>query len=159
MVKSKVEQAVIDALERVASDHGVDIVDVELTGATKAPCVRVRIEGADGSTLTLDDVAANTAWVGEVVEAVDPVSGSYTLEVSTPGLDRPLRRPRDFERFSGSEVELTEATNLKELGADSFDLLELVTALEDEFSLTFDDDAVGTIATVGEVVAAIERAQ
>ncbi len=107
MVKSKVEQAVIDALERVASDHGVDIVDVELTGATKAPCVRVRIEGADGSTLTLDDVAANTAWVGEVVEAVDPVSGSYTLEVSTPGLDRPLRRPRDFERFSGSEVELT----------------------------------------------------
>ncbi|HIZ45543.1 MAG TPA: acyl carrier protein [Candidatus Olsenella pullistercoris] len=59
----------------------------------------------------------------------------------------------------GSEVELTEATNLKELGADSFDLLELVTALEDEFSLTFDDDAVGTIVTVGEVVAAIERAQ
>lgn len=59
----------------------------------------------------------------------------------------------------GSEVELTEATNLKKLGADSFDLLELVTALEDEFSLTFDDDAVGTIATVGEVVAAIERAQ
>ena len=59
----------------------------------------------------------------------------------------------------GSEVELTEATNLKELGADSFDLLELVTALEDVFSLTFDDDAVGTIATVGEVVAASERAQ
>ena len=59
----------------------------------------------------------------------------------------------------GSDVELTEATNLKELGADSFDLLELVTALEDEFSITFDDDAVGTVATVGEVVAAIERAQ
>ena len=59
----------------------------------------------------------------------------------------------------GSDVQLNEGTNLKELGADSFDLLELVTALEDEFSLTFDDDAVGTIATVGEVVAAIERAQ
>lgn len=59
----------------------------------------------------------------------------------------------------GSDVQLTEVTNLKELGADSFDLLELVTALEDEFSLTFDDDAVGTIATVGEVVSAIERAQ
>ena len=59
----------------------------------------------------------------------------------------------------GSDVTLDESTNLKELGADSFDLLELVTALEDEFSITFDDDAVGQIATVGEVAAAIERAQ
>ena len=59
----------------------------------------------------------------------------------------------------GSDVQLGEGTNLKELGADSFDLLELVTALEDEFGMTFDDDAVGTIATVGEVVSAIEAAQ
>ena len=59
----------------------------------------------------------------------------------------------------GSDVKLDEDTNLKELGADSFDLLELVTALEDEFSMTFDDDAVGTIATVGQVVDAIASAQ
>ncbi len=59
----------------------------------------------------------------------------------------------------GDDVTLDEATNLKELGADSFDLLELVTALEDEFSMTFEDDAVGTIATVGQVVDAISAAQ
>ena len=59
----------------------------------------------------------------------------------------------------GDDVTLDEATNLKELGADSFDLLELVTALEDEFSMTFEDEAVGTIATVGEVVDAIAGAQ
>ena len=59
----------------------------------------------------------------------------------------------------GDDVTLDEATNLKELGADSFDLLELVTALEDEFSMTFPDEAVGTIATVGEVVDAIAGAQ
>lgn len=59
----------------------------------------------------------------------------------------------------GSDVKLDEGTNLKELGADSFDLLELVTALEDEFSMTFNDDAVGTIATVGQVVDAIASAQ
>ena len=56
-------------------------------------------------------------------------------------------------------VELNEDTNLKDLGADSFDLLELVTALEDEFELTMDDDAVEKIATVGQVVDAIENAQ
>ena len=59
----------------------------------------------------------------------------------------------------GSDVQLNEGTNLKELGADSFDLLELVTALEDEFSMTFADDVVGSIATVGEVVDAIASAQ
>lgn len=58
----------------------------------------------------------------------------------------------------GEGVQLTEDTNLKELGADSFDLLELVTALEDEFGMTFQDDAVGSIVTVGQVVAAIEAA-
>lgn len=56
-------------------------------------------------------------------------------------------------------VEFSEDTNLKDLGADSFDLLELVTALEDEFELTMDDDDVEKIATVGQVVDAIENAQ
>ncbi len=56
-------------------------------------------------------------------------------------------------------VELAEDTNLKDLGADSFDLLELVTALEDEFELTMDDDDVEKISTIGEVADAIQNAQ
>lgn len=112
MLKSKQEQAIIDALEQVASSHDVDIVDVELTGATKAPCVRVRLEGAAGEALSLDDIAAHTSWVSDVVEGLDPVPGSYTLEVSSPGLSRPLRRPSDFARFLGEEVDL--ATNATE---------------------------------------------
>ena len=56
-------------------------------------------------------------------------------------------------------VELTEDTNLKELGADSFDLLELVTALEDEFGLTLDVVVVEKIATIGQVVDAIKNAE
>ena len=107
MVKSKLEQRVIDALEEVAESHGASIVDVEVTGATKAPCVRVRIEGAFGESLTLDEIAAHTWWVGEVVEALDPVRSSYTLEVSSPGLARPLRKPEDFERFMGNAIEVT----------------------------------------------------
>ena len=93
MVKTKTEQAIIDALEAVAPQHDVDIVDVELVGATKAPCVRVRIEGAEGQSLSLNDVTANTKWVGDVIEELDPISSSYMLEVSSPGMARPLRRP------------------------------------------------------------------
>lgn len=107
MVKTKTEQSIIDALEAHAAEHDVDIVDVEMAGASKAPTVRVRIEAADGSALDLDGVTAHTKWVGEVVEELDPVSGSYTLEVSTPGMARPLRRARDFVRFAGENVEFT----------------------------------------------------
>lgn len=52
-------------------------------------------------------------------------------------------------------IELTEQTSFKDLGADSFDLLELVTALEDELDMQFDDDAVQSIATIGQAVEAI----
>ncbi len=56
-------------------------------------------------------------------------------------------------------ADLNENTNLKDLGADSFDLLELVTALEDEFDLAMDDDDVANISTIGEVADAIQNAQ
>ena len=59
----------------------------------------------------------------------------------------------------GEGPQLTEATEFKSLGADSFDLLELVTAIEDEFGLTMDDEAVSRVATIGQVVDAIEAAQ
>ena len=107
MVKSKLEQRIIDALEALAPAHGVDIVDVEVTGATKAPCVRVRLDRLDGQAISLDEVTAQSRWVDAAVEELDPVAGSYTLEVSSPGMERPLRRPSDFARFVGEAVNLT----------------------------------------------------
>lgn len=107
MVKSKTEQLIIDELEKLAPEHDVDIVDVEVTGATKAPCVRVRLEGAEGDALSLDEVCAHTSWVGDLIEELDPIPSAYTLEVSSPGIDRPLRRPCDFARFTGEPCELT----------------------------------------------------
>lgn len=107
MVKSKLEQDIIDALEARAAEHSIDVVDVEIVGATKAPCVRVRLDKLEGDPINLDEVTAQTAWVSDTVEALDPISGSYTLEVSSPGMKRPLRRPSDFVRFQGEEVELT----------------------------------------------------
>ena len=107
MVKSELEQSIIDVLEARAAGHGIDVVDVDITGATKAPCVRVRIDRAGGEPISLDEVSANTGWVSDAVDALDPIAGSYTLEVSSPGMKRPLRRPADFARYMGSEIELT----------------------------------------------------
>lgn len=101
--------AILDALEHVAPDHGVDIVDLEVVGATKAPTVRVRIEwlGNTREAISLDEVAQQTSWISDVIDELDPFPTSFTLEVSSPGLDRPLRRPRDYERFVGETVNLT----------------------------------------------------
>ncbi len=84
MVKSKLEQDIIDALEAQAPPHGIDVVDVEVVGATKAPCIRVRLDKLEGDPINLDEVTAQTAWVSDTVEALDPIAGSYTLEVSSP---------------------------------------------------------------------------
>ena len=107
MVKSALEQQIIDLLEGQAADRGIDVVDVEIVGATKAPCVRVRLDKLEGGPITLDEVSAQTKWVSDAIDTLDPISGSYTLEVSSPGMKRPLRRASDFARFVGSDVELT----------------------------------------------------
>ena len=109
MPKAGIDQEILAALEARAADHAVDIVAVEVVGATKNPCVRVYIDHADESadTISLDEVAAETGWIGEVLDELDPVPSAYTLEVSSPGMARPLRRERDFERFAGNEVQLS----------------------------------------------------
>ncbi len=108
VAQAELAQSILALLESKAAEHGVDIVDVDVVGATKAPCVRVRIDHADESaqTITLDEVAAETGWISDVIDEADPIEGSFTLEVSSPGMDRPLRRPHDFERFAGEQVVL-----------------------------------------------------
>lgn len=103
-----VRERLIEALEERAAAYDAAIVDVEVTGASKAPLVRVYVDHADPARggITLDEVAEATRWVSTVVDAIDPFPGPYTLEVSSPGIERPLRTPADFERFSGERVKV-----------------------------------------------------
>lgn len=142
MVKSKLEQDIIDALESQAAVHGIDIVDVEIVGATKAPCIRVRLDKLEGEPINLDEVTAQTAWVSDTIEALDPISSAYTLEVSSPGMKRPLRRPSDFARFAGEAVELT-TTALE--GRRSYKGV-IVSASEDSFVLEPEGEPALTIS-------------
>ena len=109
MPKSGIEQQIIEALEPMAAERGIDVVDVEVVGATKAPCVRVRIDHADESApiITLDEVTEETEWISSALDELDPIPSSFTLEVSSPGMAHPLRKRRDFERFAGETVQLS----------------------------------------------------
>lgn len=99
---------VLELLEREAVAHHIDIVDVEVVGSAKSPTVRVRIDHADTESepITLDEVSAETGWISDLLDDADPIEGAYTLEVSSPGLARPLRKVGDFARFAGERVAL-----------------------------------------------------
>jgi len=94
--------------EPVLSDLGFRLVRVRLTGQGNSE-LQVIAERPDG-TLTIDDCVAITRALSPVLDVEDPISGKYRLEVSSPGMDRPLVRPCDFENQAGylAKIELRE---------------------------------------------------
>jgi ribosome maturation factor RimP len=99
--------------ERVAASSGLEVVEVEFRGSGKARMLRVFLDrpgAASGDVLagvTHGDCVNFSHEFGIILDVEDAVPGSYTLEVSSPGLDRKLTKPSEFERFVGSRVKLT----------------------------------------------------
>src|SRR5215471_11852532 len=92
--------------ERVAISLGLEVVEVEMRGGAKSRMLRIFIDKLAG--VTHEDCANLSREVSTILDVEDAVpGGSYVLEVSSPGLDRKLFRPGDFERFQGSRVKLT----------------------------------------------------
>jgi ribosome maturation factor RimP len=92
--------------ERVAASSGLEVVEVELRGGGKSRMLRIFIDKPGG--VTHEDCANLSREVGTILDVEDVIPGSsYLLEVSSPGLDRKLSRPADFQRFTGSRVKLT----------------------------------------------------
>src|SRR5215510_299003 len=92
--------------ERVAASLGVEVVEIEMRGGGKSRMLRIFIDKPGG--VTHEDCASLSREVSTILDVEDAVpGGSYLLEVSSPGLDRKLVRPADFERFQGSRVKLT----------------------------------------------------
>ena len=113
MAQTPLELKIVEALEAAAQPHGIDVVDVEVVGAKRAPIVRVRIDHADETlpTISLDEISAQSEWVNQVIDELDPFPGSFMLEVSSPGMARPLRKERDFVRFAGETVQPSTTAN------------------------------------------------
>lgn len=99
------EQVMIDALEPLAAEHGLELVTVEMSPSEKSPRISIYLDAPGG--ITFDQLVAANEWIDEYIEREDPYPGAYSLEVSSPGVDRPLRKPSDFERFAGEEVTIT----------------------------------------------------
>ena len=94
--------AVRAAAEPILASLGMELVDVEVVGAGRARTLRLTIDRDGG--IDLDALAKANGPVSDALDAVDALSGPYTLELSSPGVERPLRRPTEFRRFVGTTV-------------------------------------------------------
>ena len=98
-------QAVEKLIAPTLNDLGFAVVQVKMIGSTR-PTLQIMAERHDDTAMTVEDCAAISRAVSAVLDVEDPISGAYTLEVSSPGLDRPLVRQGDFEKYSGLEVKI-----------------------------------------------------
>jgi ribosome maturation factor RimP len=148
--------AIADAVSPVVAALGLDLYDIEVTGSGRARIVRVMIDrpaGEDGG-IDLEAIAAATEAVSPILDKppVDKIlSGSYSLEVSSPGLERPLRTPVHFARAVGETISVKAAANSE--GADEAAKPVrarlrgvVVSAGDDSFILLGDDGTEHTIS-------------
>jgi ribosome maturation factor RimP len=95
---------ILEIAERVAASEGLALIDVELKGGHSNPLLRIYIDKPQG--VSHADCALVSEQVSAILDVEDPFPASYTLEVSSPGLDRALTKPNHYEHFSGRRARL-----------------------------------------------------
>ena len=98
--KTAEDRSLLEILDPVAEAAGYEIVRLRLMSGTKSRRLQIMAEDAHGE-MNVDDCARLSRVVSEVMDAADPIDGDYLLEVSSPGVDRPLTRLKDFENYEG----------------------------------------------------------
>ena len=98
--------------QEVVSDLGYELVDIELTGNRSQLVMRVYIEKSGGGIL-LSDCVVVSRNLGERLDEEDVIDNSYRLEISSPGIERPLRKIQDYERYVGHRVRIRLKGRLK----------------------------------------------
>ena len=102
MKHTPLEHRLIAIAEPVIRDLGFELVLLEF----KSGVLQILAENPNTGNLSLDDCTAINKMLGPVLEVEDPIPGAYTLEISSPGIDRPLVKAEDFEKYQGFEAKL-----------------------------------------------------
>lgn len=107
IAKTAIDRRLAAIVGPVIEGMGFELVRLRLMGGKK-PTLQIMAERADGG-IEVEDCAEISRQVSAVLDVEDPIEGEYTLEVSSPGIDRPLTRLKDFERWDGYEARLETA--------------------------------------------------
>ncbi len=104
--KTAEDLKLLELLDPVAEAAGYEIIRLRLMGGNEKRRLQIMAERAADGDMVVEDCARLSRAISEVMDAADPISGEYTLEVSSPGIDRPLTRVKDFEAWEGFEVKI-----------------------------------------------------
>lgn len=129
-----------EMIEPVINDLGINLVDIDLKKMGNKAMLRVYIETEAG--VTIDDCERVSREVAAVLDVEDPIPCSYMLEVSSPGLDRPLKKPEDFIRFKGHMVRVVIQ---EPIGKETFFVGTLTEATDNDIVLHLPKDREVTI--------------
>jgi ribosome maturation factor RimP len=92
-------------LDAAAIERGYELVLLEVAGGRREPTVRVYLDHEGG--ITIDQIAESNRWIDEIIEGQRGLENGYVLEVSSPGIERPLAKLADFVRFTGSDAKVS----------------------------------------------------
>lgn len=104
--KTVEDRQILELIDPVADAVGLEIVRVRLMGGTLRRRLQVMAERPSDNDIAIEECARLSRAMSEVLDAADPIAGEYLLEVSSPGIDRPLTRLKDFDIFEGLEARL-----------------------------------------------------
>jgi len=104
--KTAEDLSLLEILDPVAEAAGYEIVRLRLMGGEHARRLQIMAERPSDGDMNVEDCARLSRAISEIMDAADPIAGEYTLEVSSPGVDRPLTRLKDFASFEGHEARL-----------------------------------------------------
>lgn len=164
MQLDEVRSRLLSILDVKAPEHALDLVDVRVSLQGNTPLIQVFIdninegdnlnEGEDSQdALSLDEICEQTPWISAVIDEIDPFDRAYNLEVSSPGIKRPLRRHKDFLGREGETIKLKKkgtSGRLKYTGVlqavGSSDIVLLCDNKEETIALD-DIDSANTVPT------------
>jgi len=107
-----VEARIKDIIRDQIEEDGYELLHVEMRSEGGAPILRIYIDSPGG--ITIDDCAETSRKIAVLLDVEDPVKGKYTLEVSSPGIERPLFTEKDYVKFQGREIKLTTKNRIED---------------------------------------------
>ena len=149
-----------DLLEPLINQMGFDVVRIITIGNVN-PALQIMIERKDRENIVVDDCAAVSRAVSALMDEKDPIAGRYNLEVSSPGLDRPLTALENFVRFAGFEAKIETDTEVEKrkrfkgriLRVDEQD--NIILAMDgEEYAIPYDAVAKAKLLLTDELLAA-----
>lgn len=156
---------VAQLIEPSLESMGYELVRVQINGGASDMCLQIMAERRDRVEMNVEDCASISRNISTILDVEDPISEAYTLEVSSPGMDRPLVRLEDFTRFAGFEARIDTRTAIvdrkrfrgKLEGVDGETVLIEVDG--ETYEIPFGDILRAKLVLTDELIAASQKAR